>query len=162
MSTIAYLGLGANLGDPIQQMLDAIAALKNLSATGSLRCSGFYASSPVGYCDQADFINCVVELETTYLPIELLDAIQLIENNLGRQRVIGNQNAPRLIDIDMLLYGNQSIHNQRLIVPHPRMQNRLFVIKPLLELVELELYRSALGCNDFDDQVITRLAINPH
>lgn len=160
MSTLAYLGLGANLGDPIQKMLDAIAALRALSSTRSLRYSSFYVSSPVGYRDQADFINCVIELETQCAPIELLDVMQSIENILGRRRVIDNQNAPRLIDIDLLLYGDQVIDVARLIVPHPRMKNRLFVIKPLLELVELEPYRTALDSNDFDDQSITRLAIN--
>lgn len=159
MPTLAYLGLGANLGDPIQQMLDAISALRRLPSSESLRCSSFYGSSPVGYDDQADFINCVVELETHLSAIELLDDIQVIENTLGRVRVVGNQNAPRLIDIDLLLYGDHTIDSERLTVPHPRMENRLFVIEPLLELVELAHYRSALESNDFDDQVVRRLTI---
>ena len=158
MPTLAYLGLGANLGDPIQQMLDAMVALRNLSSTKSLRSSSFYLSSPVGYSDQADFINCVIEITTRCSALELLDASQLIEKKLGRERVIGNQNAPRLIDIDLLLYGDHQIVSERLVVPHPRIESRLFVIKPLLELVELEQYRAALEQNDFADQKIIRLS----
>jgi len=94
MLTVAYLGLGANLGDPIQQLIDAREALMCLSATKSLRTSSFYLSSPVGFAEQADFINCVVELTTSDTPIALLDDMQSIENMLGRQRVIGNQNSP--------------------------------------------------------------------
>lgn len=164
MLTLAYLGLGANLGDPIQQMIDARRALARLTATESLRCSSFYASSPVGYDDQPDFINCVVELNTRLTPMTLLDSIQSIEKNLGRQRVVGNQNAPRLIDIDLLLYGDQKINSERLTVPHPRMKNRLFVLKPLLELAEIEHYRLVLDSGekkgDFSQQTLSQLMIN--
>jgi len=159
MATIAYLGLGANLGDPIQQIVDARESLRQLDSTRSLRCSSMYVSSPVGYDSQPDFINCVVELETTCSAIELLDRMQGIEHTLGRQRVIGNQNAPRLIDIDMLLFGDQTINEPRLTVPHPRMANRLFVIKPLLELIDLEYYRVTLASGNFEGQVLTRLMI---
>lgn len=161
MSTLAYLGLGGNLRDPIQQIVDARGMLRRLSGVSALRCSNFYLSSPVGYEQQADFINCVVEIETCYAPIELLDWMLSIENSLGRRRVIGNQNAARLIDIDLLLYGDQVIDNERLTVPHPRMTNRLFVIKPLLELADLEYYRSLLDNSGFEGQTLTRLAINP-
>jgi 2-amino-4-hydroxy-6-hydroxymethyldihydropteridine diphosphokinase len=159
MLTVAYLGLGANLGDPIQQMLDARTALASLAATRQLRCSSFYVSSPVGYDAQPDFVNCVVELETDSDALDLLDDMQLIESVLGRQRLAGNQNAPRSIDIDLLIYGDQTIANKRLQVPHPRMKSRLFVLKPLLELTEIELYRSALSDGDFHDQGLFRLAI---
>jgi 2-amino-4-hydroxy-6-hydroxymethyldihydropteridine diphosphokinase len=159
MSTLAYLGLGANLGDPIQQMVDARASLARLPSTLDLRCSSFYASSPVGYAAQPDFVNCVVELETNSEAIELLDDIQAIENALGRQRVMANQNAPRLIDIDLLLFGRQSIADERLQVPHPRMKSRLFVLEPLLELTELASYRVAFEVADFEGQDLTQLTI---
>ena len=159
MPTVAYLGLGANLGDPIQQLLDARQALMVLTASGPLRCSSFYASSPVGYDAQPDFINCVVELETNKSALELLDDMQAIENSLGRQRIISNQNAPRSIDIDLLLYGEQTITHKRLQVPHPRMKDRLFVLQPLLELTQLEVYRSALMVGDFEGQCITKLRV---
>jgi len=164
MLTVAYLGLGANLGDPIQQLIDAREALMCLSATKSLRTSSFYLSSPVGFAEQADFINCVVELTTSDTPIALLDDMQSIENMLGRQRVIGNQNSPRLIDIDLLLYGEQQIDTERLKVPHPRMKSRLFVLKPLLELKQIETYRLALDAgylnHEFDGQTLHRLRIS--
>ncbi|MFT6033765.1 MAG: 2-amino-4-hydroxy-6-hydroxymethyldihydropteridine diphosphokinase [Arenicella sp.] len=159
MPTVAYLGLGANLGDPIQQLLDARQALTVLAAPGPLRCSSFYASSPVGYDAQPDFINCVVELETNKSALELLDDMQAIENSLGRQRITSNQNAPRSIDIDLLLYGEQTITHKRLQVPHPRMKDRLFVLQPLLELTQLEVYRSALMSGDFEGQCITKLRV---
>jgi 2-amino-4-hydroxy-6-hydroxymethyldihydropteridine diphosphokinase len=86
--------------------------------------------------------------------------MQAIENALGRQRVTGNQNAPRLIDIDLLLYGEKIIDSPRLEVPHPRMAQRLFVIKPLLELADIEYYRYALETGDFEGQTLHRLAIS--
>ena len=160
MLTVAYLGLGANLGDPIQQLLDARDALRCHGSTESLRCSSFYVSSPVGDKQQADFINCVVEVQTRCNALELLDCLQSIENALGRQRVVGNQNAPRRIDLDMLLFGDQNIDSQRLTVPHPRMRDRLFVIEPLLELAEIDTYRLVMDEYDFAGQTLSRLAIN--
>jgi len=164
MVTVAYLGLGANIGDPIQQMVDAREALRCLATTQSLRCSSFYRSSPVGYDDQPDFINCVIELQTYCSPIELLDHSQSIEHSLGRRRDAGNQNAPRVIDIDLLIYGDLSIDTKHLTLPHPRMTQRLFVLEPLLELVEIERYRSVLNSADkntwFEGQTLSRLVVN--
>jgi 2-amino-4-hydroxy-6-hydroxymethyldihydropteridine diphosphokinase len=159
MSTLAYLGLGANLGDPIQQIVDARAALARLPSTLHLRCSYFYASSPLGYDAQPDFINCVIELATDSSAIELLDQMQVIEKTLGRERVTCNQNAPRTIDIDLLLYGDKTIDMERLQVPHPRIKSRLFVLRPLLELTRLEPYRKALEFGDFEGQDLTQLTI---
>ncbi|MGK0439964.1 MAG: 2-amino-4-hydroxy-6-hydroxymethyldihydropteridine diphosphokinase, partial [Paracoccaceae bacterium] len=78
---------------------------------------------------------------------------------IGRHRVADNQNAPRVIDIDLLLFGDQAINEERLQVPHPRMKNRLFVLKPLLELAKLEPYRTAVEVGDFDGQALVRLTI---
>jgi len=163
--TVAYLGLGANLGDPIQQLIDARTALYALDGTEHGRCSSFYLSSPVGYDEQPDFINCVLELTTRLDAYELLDAMQAIEVQLGRTRVVSNQNAPRLIDIDLLLFGHHSIRSERLNVPHPRMQQRLFVLKPLLELnsqAELngeKIGRVEIDGNQFGGQFVSRLSI---
>lgn len=157
----AYLGLGANLGDPIEQLISARSMLFRLPTVMAGRCSSFYSSSPVGYSQQADFINCVIELDVTISAIELLDQMQLIETMLGRQRVVGHQNAPRLIDIDLLLFGDQQIMNERLIVPHPRMTKRLFVLHPLLELINDDAYKSSLEEGEFDGQLIQRLMISP-
>lgn len=159
MTVVAYLGLGANLGDPIQQLIDARLALEALPSSIDLQCSSFYVSSPVGYDDQPDFINCVIELHTDAEPLDLLDATQNIENNLGRKRIVGNQNAPRLIDIDILLYGDRKIGDPRLIVPHPRMAERLFVLKPLLELIDSVEYQTQLQTRNFGDQQLTRLVV---
>lgn len=160
MLEVAYLGLGANLGDPIQQLVDARLALETLPSSVGLRCSSFYASSPVGYDDQPDFINCVIELHTNAEPLDLLDAMQNIENNLGRERFCGNQNAPRLIDIDLLLFGDRKIDDSRLIVPHPRMDERLFVLKPLLELIDLVEYQACIDTQKFDGQQLMRLVVS--
>jgi len=160
MTVVAYLGLGANLGDPIQQLIDARLALEALPSSIDLRCSSFYVSSPVGYDDQPDFINCVIELHTDAEPLDLLDATQNIESNLGRKRIVGNQNAPRLIDIDILLYGDREIDDPRLIVPHPRMAERLFVLKPLLELIDSVEYQTQLQTRNFSDQQLMRLVVS--
>ncbi len=155
----AYLGLGANLGDPVQQLIDARTEIYSLPGSLGGRCSSFYLSSPVGYDAQPDFINCVIELSTQLTAIELLDALQAIELRLGRQRVATNQNAPRLIDIDLLLFGNDVIASERLCVPHPRMHLRAFVLEPLLELTELSQYRAALNDGEFSGQLLHRLRI---
>ena len=160
MAALAYLGLGANLGDAVQQIVDARHALQGLSSTISLRCSYLYLSSPVGYAKQDDFINCVVELITSAKPIELLDEMQRIENEMGRKRVAGNQNAPRLIDIDLLLFDSQTIDEPRLSVPHPRLTERLFVLKPLLELLDSSDYQRILNNGDFTGQQLTRLRLS--
>ena len=158
-STLAYLGLGGNLGDPIEQMLSAQSALLALPGVVAGRRSSFYSSSPVGYADQPDFINCVVECEVTLTAIELLEHMQAIEITLGRQRVADNQNAPRLIDIDLLLFGDQIIESDRLVVPHPRMTKRLFVLTPLMELIDDPFYRACLENGEFDGQALQPLRV---
>lgn len=161
-TTTAYLGLGANLGDPLQQLIDARSALYALITSKGGRCSKFYLSTPVGYDAQPDFINCVVELKTIASALELLDAAQAIEAGLGRQRVSSNQNAPRTIDIDILLFGDEKIDTPRLSVPHPRMNERLFVLQPLAEFEvshpALQAFRA--GQLEFDEQEVHCLSIN--
>ena len=130
----AFIGLGANLGDPIQQIVDARAELAALDGVMSWRCSAMYVSSPVGYSDQPNFINCVLVLETHYQPHELFAHMQRVEEQLGRVRDPENQNAPRLIDIDLILFGDECLDDEQLIVPHPRLSERLFVLEPLREL----------------------------
>ena len=137
-STLAVIGLGANLGDPIHQLLSARNALNDLSVDGSTQCSHFYLSSPVGYSDQPYFVNAVATFKTALLPDDLLNHTQQIETNLGRKRDPKNQNAARTIDLDILLYGDHIINDERLVVPHPRMNQRLFVLAPLVELLSLE------------------------
>jgi 2-amino-4-hydroxy-6-hydroxymethyldihydropteridine diphosphokinase len=128
----SFLGLGSNLGDR-QAYFDA--ACRELSAHQSvqiIQSSSLYESEPVGYLDQGWFLNQVVEIETTLEPEELLHFTQDIENKLGRKRLI--HWGPRVIDIDILLYGDRIIKTPHLTVPHPRMYERCFVLMPLREI----------------------------
>ncbi len=128
----AYLGLGTNIGDRLQNLKDAISALKLLPMTRVTDCSNVYETDPVGYDNQQDFLNIVCEVQTN-LPAETLLGCALgIEAGLGRVRTI--KNGPRIIDIDLLLYENKTSNTESLILPHPRMMERDFVLKPLLDL----------------------------
>jgi 2-amino-4-hydroxy-6-hydroxymethyldihydropteridine diphosphokinase len=130
--TVASVGLGANLGDPRRQLQAALEALGRLPGTRMLGASSFYRSAPLGYADQPDFINAVAQLDTTLAAEDLLARLQDIERAQGRERSFPN--APRSLDLDLLLYGEDRIETPRLRVPHPRMHERAFVLKPLLEL----------------------------
>ena len=135
MGTVrAYIGFGANLGDPIQQILNARRLLALQDGVFNLVNSSLYLTTPVGYEDQDDFVNCVSSVETDLSAQGLLEVLQSIENSLGRQRDAGNQNAPRLIDLDLLLFGDINIDDENLVVPHPRLTQRLFALEPLREL----------------------------
>ncbi len=127
----AYIGLGANLGDPAQAVRDAIAQLAKLPQTALVRQSSLYASAPIDASGD-DFINAVVQLDTGLSPQALLKALQQVELDFGRQRPF--RNAPRTLDLDILLYGDRVIDEPGLHVPHPRMCARAFVLLPLLEL----------------------------
>jgi 2-amino-4-hydroxy-6-hydroxymethyldihydropteridine diphosphokinase len=128
----AYVGLGANLGDPLVQLRNAVAALGRLPGTCVAAVSSVYRSAPVGYLDQPDFLNAVAALDTRLSPQALLDALLAIEQDGGRTRAF--RNAPRLIDLDLLLYGERVVDEEHLTVPHPRMSGRAFVLLPLAEL----------------------------
>ena len=129
----SYIGLGSNLGDPEMQLTSALAALNGIPDTDLVRCSSFYRSKPLGPGDQPDFINAVALLDSGLTAIALLARLQSIENRQGRVRG-GIQWGPRTIDLDMLLYGAEIIDEPGLIVPHPEMRHRNFVLIPLLEL----------------------------
>ena len=128
----AYIALGANLGDPTVQIHDAVEALAGLPHSRLLRASSLYRTAPIGVHGQPDFINAVVALETSLAPEALLDALLAIEANFGRRR--DYPNAPRTLDLDLLLYGDRTIDTPALKLPHPRMHLRAFVIAPLLEI----------------------------
>jgi 2-amino-4-hydroxy-6-hydroxymethyldihydropteridine diphosphokinase len=130
--TVAYVGLGANIGDPGGQMKLAIEDLKQLPGTNLVLTSSLYKSAPVGYADQPDFLNAVVQLDTQLSPEVLLDRLQEIENRHGRERTFPN--APRTLDLDLLLHGDSVVDTPKLTLPHPRMHERAFVLQPLLEL----------------------------
>jgi 2-amino-4-hydroxy-6-hydroxymethyldihydropteridine diphosphokinase len=128
----ALLSLGSNLGD---REATLHAALHELEASGEVRVirrSSLYATAPVGTTDQPEFYNLVVEVETLLPPEVLLDRCQAVEAQLGRVR--GERWGPRTVDVDILLYDRQTVSTERLIVPHPEMLRRRFVLEPLLEI----------------------------
>jgi 2-amino-4-hydroxy-6-hydroxymethyldihydropteridine diphosphokinase len=130
--TVAYVGLGANIGEPRRQLETAIEELRTLSAPGNFLVSPVYRSAPMGHLDQPDFLNAVARLETG-LPAEaLLERLQTIERRHGRERQFAN--APRTLDLDLLLYGERVLCTPQLTLPHPRMHERAFVLQPLLDL----------------------------
>jgi len=130
--TVAYVGLGSNIGEPDRQLQDALAELGALPATRITAASSFYRSAPVGYRDQPEFLNAVVELDTGLARPSLLEKLQEIEARHGRERPFAN--APRTLDLDLLLYGDSVLDSPRLTLPHPRMHERAFVLKPLAEI----------------------------
>jgi 2-amino-4-hydroxy-6-hydroxymethyldihydropteridine diphosphokinase len=128
----AFVGLGANLENPLRQVRQAISELDAIEDTRVLVSSSLYRSAPVGYADQPDFINAVAKLRTGLSPHELLDALHGIENRHGRKRSV--RNAPRTLDLDLLLYGTLVVDEDGLTLPHPRMHERAFVLLPLAEI----------------------------
>ncbi|MDE2745602.1 MAG: 2-amino-4-hydroxy-6-hydroxymethyldihydropteridine diphosphokinase [Chloroflexota bacterium] len=128
--TNVFLGLGGNLGDRRELMRSAVAEIRQV--VDDVRVSSLYESSAWGVTDQPAFLNAVVRGRTTLNPLDLLDAVQSIENELGRVRE--ERWGPRLIDIDILLYGSEVIDEPRLQVPHPYLTQRGFVLRPLADL----------------------------
>ncbi len=132
MPHIAFVGLGSNLDDPGSQLQRAFADLDRLPGTRLLLRSSLYRSAPVGYLDQPDFVNAVAKVATELTPQELLQALLQIEHNHGRERTF--RNAPRTLDLDVLLYDDLQLHEHGLTIPHPQMHLRAFVLQPLLEI----------------------------
>lgn len=136
--TTAYIALGSNLEDPMRQLRDGLAALAALPGTRLIASSSFYRSAPVGYRDQPDFVNAVAAIETPLDPHALLGALLRIERDHGRVRDFPN--APRTLDLDIVAYGNLSLAEAGLTIPHPRAHERAFVVVPLAEIApEIEL-----------------------
>lgn len=127
----AFVGVGANLGFARDAVLNALADLSRLPNTEFVAASGLYRSAPVDG-DGPDYVNAVAELETAVSAPELLTLLQAIETRYGRVRT--TRNAPRTLDLDLLLYGPVLISTPDLVVPHPRMAERAFVLQPLIEL----------------------------
>jgi 2-amino-4-hydroxy-6-hydroxymethyldihydropteridine diphosphokinase len=127
----AFLGLGSNLGDRLANLAKAVELLGNRSGVVVLRSSRVYETEPVGP-PQPDYLNAVIEVQTSLAPHALLDAGHDVEREMGRER--GERWGPRVIDVDVLTYGRQVIDEDGLQVPHPRMHERAFVLVPLLEL----------------------------
>ena len=128
----AFVALGSNLGGPVAQVNAGFAALDTLPATRVVARSSLYRSAPAGYADQPDFVNAVAALATSLQPRALLDALLAIERRHGRVREFAN--APRTLDLDVLLYGELRLSEPGLTIPHSRMHLRAFVLVPLAEI----------------------------
>ena len=133
-----FVAMGANIGDPVAQLDAARAAMDQLPETRLLACSSYYRSAPVGYVDQPDFVNAVAMMDTALPPRLLLHHLLDIERAQGRIRAFPN--APRMLDLDIVLYGARVIDEDGLTIPHARMLGRAFVMLPLAELApEVEI-----------------------
>jgi 2-amino-4-hydroxy-6-hydroxymethyldihydropteridine diphosphokinase len=160
MGHIAFIGLGSNLEDPHNQLQRAFVDLEGLPGTRLLARSSLYRSAPIGLLDQPDFVNAVAKVATTLTPQALLQALLHIEHGHGRERTF--RNAPRTLDLDVLLYDDMQLHEHGLTIPHPQMHLRAFVLQPLLEIAPdigipgVGQARQALqACQD---QVLERIA----
>jgi len=132
MSARAFVALGSNLGDPLATVRAAFEALRLLPETELFAASSLYRSAPVGLKNQPDFINAVAALDTRLAAEALLEALFFIESRFGRRR--DYHHAPRTLDLDLLLYGEETCATPRLTLPHPRMHERAFVLLPLVEI----------------------------
>jgi 2-amino-4-hydroxy-6-hydroxymethyldihydropteridine diphosphokinase len=128
---LIYLSLGSNLGDRAANLERAIEALSEIGARVLLR-SSIYETEPVDFLAQPWFLNCVVEAETSLAPRQLLEELQAIERKLGSRKLVPR--GPRIIDLDILFYGAAVIHEAGMVIPHPRLAERKFVLAPLAEL----------------------------
>jgi 2-amino-4-hydroxy-6-hydroxymethyldihydropteridine diphosphokinase len=129
---IAYVGLGANLGDPHRQLEEALARLAALEEVEVLKASTFYLNPPLGPPGQPWYVNAVAQVKTRLEPEELLRALGQVEQDLGRVR--GERWGPRIIDLDLLLYNGVIMSGPELVLPHPEMHRRAFVLAPLAEI----------------------------
>jgi 2-amino-4-hydroxy-6-hydroxymethyldihydropteridine diphosphokinase len=132
--TRAFVGLGSNIERPVQQLDSALVALGRLRSTRLLNRSSRFWTEPVGDPDQPEFLNAVVALETGLDAHALLAGMQTIERNQDRRRDANRPFGPRTLDLDLLIYGDESIETPELTVPHPRLHQRAFVLCPLAEL----------------------------
>jgi len=156
----AFIGLGSNLGEPESKVRQGIADLAELPQVQLVAASSLYRTSPVGNADQPDFVNAVAQVSTELSPLILLAAMLAIERHNGRERSF--RNAPRTLDLDLLLYDANTIATEGLSVPHPRMHERAFVLVPLIEIAPacvIPGWGSAADClARCPDQPIFRLA----
>ena len=146
----AYIGLGSNLDQPERRIVQAIAEIDNLRDIRVVRRSSLYRSAPVGYVEQPDFVNAVVSVETILAPAELLNQLLAVEQRHGRRREFAN--APRTLDLDLLLYDDWELNAPGLRIPHPRMLQRGFVLRPLHEIDPALLIPGAGPLKEYLDQ----------
>ncbi|WP_210367821.1 2-amino-4-hydroxy-6-hydroxymethyldihydropteridine diphosphokinase [Bacillus sp. REN3] len=132
MENIAYIALGSNMGDRFGYLKKSILLLEQHEKIKVVNTSSIYETDPVGFTDQAQFLNMVIQVETDLEPLGLLDVCLGIELYLGRKREV--RWGPRTLDLDILLYNQENVETEKLTIPHPRMSERAFVILPLLEM----------------------------
>jgi 2-amino-4-hydroxy-6-hydroxymethyldihydropteridine diphosphokinase len=149
---VATVGLGANLGDPQAALAGAIASIAALEGVKLVAQSSFYRSAPID-SSGPDYVNAVVQLQTNLIAPELLAQLQTIEQGAGRERPY--RNAPRTLDLDLLLFGDAHIQSPSLTVPHPRMWQRAFVLLPLAEIAPALV--SAALLDSVKDQILERV-----
>ncbi len=130
--TKVYVGLGSNLGNKKENLVNAINRIDAYSGICVIDKSGFHETTPVGGPPQPDYVNCAIELETEFTPQTLLKEFKKIEKKLGRKSDV--RWGPRIIDLDILLYGDRIVSDHNLIIPHERMHERAFVLAPLCEI----------------------------
>lgn len=156
----AFIALGSNLGHPGEKVRQGIAALAELPQAQLLAASALYRSAALGYADQPDFVNAVAQISTSLAPQALLAAMLAIEQRFGRVRSF--LNAPRTLDLDLLLYDAQTMAEPGLTLPHPRMHERAFVLAPLLEIAPACVIPGKGPAADWlarcRDQIIEKLA----
>jgi 2-amino-4-hydroxy-6-hydroxymethyldihydropteridine diphosphokinase len=128
----AYIGMGSNEGDRLENLRSGVAALGRADDVVVVGKSGVYDSEPVGLTDQPDFLNAVIAVETTLDPYRLLSVLHKIELEHGRQRI--TRWGPRTLDLDILLFDDLEQGDPKLLIPHPRLNERRFVLEPLLEV----------------------------
>jgi 2-amino-4-hydroxy-6-hydroxymethyldihydropteridine diphosphokinase len=143
-----YIGIGSNLADPRQQVIDVFPYLDQIRDSQLLKHSSLYQTEAISDIEQEDYINAVACLQTTLQPTELLLELQAIEQAFYRQRYEGLKWTPRTMDLDILLYGELQMNDTHLTIPHPEMKNRLFVLQPLRE-ISGDIYIAGLGSVDY-------------
>ena len=130
--TIAYIGLGSNMNSPVKQIKSAITSIEEIIYTKIIGVSSLYKSKPVGPQNQDDYINAVIKIETKLVPYQLLECLHDIEEKHGRIRK--EHWGPRILDLDILIFGNEIMVDEKLTIPHPEIENRSFVLAPLIEI----------------------------
>jgi len=126
-----FVSIGSNLGNRKEMIASAIQKIENLC--GDIKkCSSIYETAPWGYTSENKYLNCCIELETKLTPLRLLNSFKLIEHSMGR--IFSDHYIDRVIDIDIIFYGNRCVNTQRLIIPHPKLSDRAFVLVPLHEI----------------------------
>ncbi|UCD71335.1 MAG: 2-amino-4-hydroxy-6-hydroxymethyldihydropteridine diphosphokinase [Syntrophobacterales bacterium] len=165
MGNIAFIGIGSNVGDKVKKCRQAITKISQWNENTLLAQSSFYKTEPIGYTQQDWFINCVIEIETSFTAYELLHVLEDIEISMGRERIL--KWGPRIIDLDILFLNDEIIRCKELTVPHPEVQNRAFVLVPLCEIAGDYIHPllnkpiSQLMADVGDEQGIKKLGSSP-